>query len=91
MKDVTSLPSKIGTVKKIRTLQRRWLTTQCQHHHRTRNIVQNSTIRGVTNSNLFRDPGKVKVLHYVLCVEAISVLYMEEKMISIDLIDTRTP
>ena len=53
--------------------------------------MQNSTIRGVTNSNLFRDPGKVKVLHYVLCVEAISVLYMEEKMISIDLIDTRTP
>ena len=31
---------------------------------------------------------QVKVLLYVLCVEAISVLYMEEEMISID---TKTP
>ena len=30
----------------------------------------------------------MKILHFVLCVKAISVLHMEEKMISID---TRTP
>ena len=36
----------------------------------------------------FRNLGKMMVLHCVLCVEAISVLHMEEKMISID---TRTP
>ena len=35
-----------------------------------------------------RNLGQVKVLLYVLCVEAISVLHMEEKMISID---TKTP
>ena len=35
-----------------------------------------------------RNLGKVKVLLYVLCAETISVLHMEEKMISID---TRTP
>ena len=35
-----------------------------------------------------RNLGQVKVLFYVLCLEAISVLHMEEKMISID---TRTP
>ena len=35
--------------------------------------------------NSLRNPGKVKVLRYVLCVEAISVLNMEEKMISIDI------
>ena len=45
-------------------------------------------MRGVTNSNSFRNHGKVKILHFVLCVKAISVLHMEEKMISID---TRTP
>ena len=37
--------------------------------------------------NSLRNLGQVKVLLYVLCVEAISVLHMEEKM----LIDTRTP
>ena len=47
-----------------------------------------STIRGVKSWNSFRNPGKVKVLLYELCVEAISVLYIEEKMISID---TRKP
>ena len=41
-------------------------------------------IRGVINSNLFRNPRKVKVLLHVLCVEAISVLHMEEKVISAD-------
>ena len=35
-----------------------------------------------------RNLGQVKVLLYVLCVEAISVLHMEEKMISIDNKDT---
>ena len=35
-----------------------------------------------------RNLGQVKVLLYVLCAEVISVLHMEEKMISID---TRTP
>ena len=35
-----------------------------------------------------RNLGQVKVLLYVLCIEAISVLHMEEKMISID---TKTP
>ena len=35
-----------------------------------------------------RNLGQVKVLLYVLCVEAISVLHMEENMISIE---TRTP
>ena len=39
-------------------------------------------------NDLLRNIGQVKVLLYVLCVEAISVLHMEEKMISID---TRTP
>ena len=38
--------------------------------------------------NSLRNPGKVKILRYVLYVEAISVLNMEEKMISIDI---RTP
>ena len=41
--------------------------------------MSNSTILGVINSNLFRNPGKVTVLLYALCVEAISVLHMEEK------------
>ena len=41
-------------------------------------------IHGVINSNKFRNLGKVKVLLYVLCVEAISVLPIEEKMIAID-------
>ena len=50
-------------------------------------IAWNSTIRGVINSSSFRNLAKVKVLLYVLCVEAISVLQMEVKMISID---TRT-
>ena len=36
----------------------------------------------------FRTPRNVKFLHYVLRVEAISVLHIEERMI---LIDTRTP
>ena len=36
------------------------------------------------NSNSLRNPQKVKVLIDVLCVEVISVLYMEKKMISID-------
>ena len=44
-------------------------------------------IRGVINSSSFRNPAKVKVLLYVVCVEAISLLHMEEKMRSID---TRT-
>ena len=39
-------------------------------------------------NNSLRNLGQVKVLLYVLCIEAISVLHMEEKMISID---TRTP
>ena len=39
-------------------------------------------------NNSLRNLGKVKVLLYVLCIEAISVLHMEKKMISID---TRTP
>ena len=50
-------------------------------------IAWNSTIRGVINSSSFRNLAKVKVLLYVMCVEAISVLQMEVKMI---LIDTRT-
>ena len=44
----------------------------------------NLTILGAINSNSFRKPPKVKVLLDVLCVEVISVLYMEEKMIVID-------
>ena len=32
----------------------------------------------------YRNAGKVKVLCYVLCVEVVLVLHMEEKMISID-------
>ena len=48
----------------------------------------NSTIHGVINSNSFRNSGKVKVLLHVLCAEAISVLQMEEKVMSID---TGTP
>ena len=82
------LPSRIGIMKKIKTLQKRWWIIQRQLHQKKRNIVGNSTIRGVVNSNSFRNPGKVKVLLYVLCVETILVLHMEEKMISID---TRTP
>ena len=39
-------------------------------------------------NNSLRNFGQVKVLLYVLCVETISVLHMEENMISID---TRTP
>ena len=50
--------------------------------------MQNSMIRGVTNSNSFRNPGKVKVFCHILCVEVVSVLRMEEKLMSID---TRTP
>ena len=38
----------------------------------------------VTNSNSFKNPGKVKVLHYVQCAGTISVLHMEEKMIWTD-------
>ena len=82
------LPSKIGTINKIETLQKRLQTIQCQLRQRTRNIVWNPRICGVTNSNSFRNPGKVKVLRYVLCVEGISVLNMEERMISINI---RTP
>ena len=41
-------------------------------------------IRGVINSNSFRNPGKVKALLQVLRVGAISVLHMEEEMISAD-------
>ena len=48
----------------------------------------NSTISDVTNWNSFRNPAKIKALRYVQCVEALSVLHMEEKMISTD---TRTP
>ena len=39
-------------------------------------------------NDLLRNIGQVKVLLYVMCVEAISVLLMEENMISIE---TRTP
>ena len=42
-------------------------------------------ILGVINSISFRKPQKVQVLHTVLSVEVILV-YMEEKMISIDTI-----
>ena len=45
-------------------------------------------ILGGIDSNSFRNLWKVKVLLYVICVEVISVLSMEEKMISIDI---RTP
>ena len=44
----------------------------------------NLTVLGVINSNSFRKPPKVKVLLDVLCVEVISVLYMDGKMILID-------
>ena len=44
----------------------------------------NLTILGAINSNSFRKPPKVKVLLDVLCVEVISVLHMDGKMILID-------
>ena len=44
----------------------------------------NLTILGAINSNSFRNLPKVKVLLDVLCVEVISVLYMDGKMILID-------
>ena len=62
------LPSNINTVKKVKTFQKRWRPIQCQLRQRI-NIVQNLTIRNVTNSNSFRNPGKVKVLRYVQCAE----------------------
>ena len=43
--------------------------------------------RYVKFNDSLRNLGQVKVLLYVLCVEAISVLHMEENMISIE---TRT-
>ena len=52
------LPSKIGTVNKIERLQKRWQTIQCQFRQRTRNIMWNSTIRGVTNSIPWEIPEK---------------------------------
>ena len=82
-KNFQLLPSKTDTMKKFKTLQKRWWTIQSQLPHRKRNIW-NSTICGAINSNLFRNSGKVKVLLFGLCVEAITVLHMEEKMISID-------
>ena len=44
----------------------------------------NLTILGAINSNSFRNLPKVKVLLDVLCVEVISVLHMDGKMILID-------
>ena len=79
------LPSKI--CEKIKTLQTRWPKIKSQLCQRKRN-VGNSLILSVQDSNPFRNPGKMKVLLYVLCVEAISVYYVEEKKI---LLDTRTP
>ena len=76
------------TVKKIKTMQKRYWTIQSQLRQRKRNIMWNSTIRGVINSDSFRNHRKVKVLLYALCAEAISVLHMEEETISID---KRTP
>ena len=71
------LRSKIGLVKKIKSRQFRFVKGK-------ENILKNSAIRGVINSNSFRNGGKAKVLLHVICVEGISVLHMEEKMISTD-------
>ena len=69
---------------KIKILQKRWRTIQNKLFKEKKYCVKFKD-SDVINSTYFRNPGKVKALLYVLCVEAISVLYMEEKMISIDI------
>ena len=81
------LPSKIVTVEKGKTYGKKDGRQFRVSSVKEKYIVRNSMIRGVINSSSFRNPAKVKVLLYVVCVEAISLLHMEEKMRSID---TRT-
>ena len=49
------LPKKIGTLKKIEALRKRWRTIQSQLRQRTKKIAQNSTIRGAKDLNSFRN------------------------------------
>ena len=56
------LPSKIGTVEKIKTLQKRSRAIQTQVRRSKLNMAWNSIIHGVTNSNSFRNARKVRVL-----------------------------
>ena len=73
------LSSKTGTMKKIKTLKKMADNSEPVPSKKKRYCMK--------FYNSLRNLGQVKVLLYVLCVEAISVLHMEEKM----LIDTRTP
>ena len=67
-------------MKKNRNIEKKWRTIQSQLRQRKRYCVKfNDSLRNL---------GQVKVLLYVLCVEATSMLHMEDKMISKD---TRTP
>ena len=81
------LPSKTNTVKKSKHREKMAENSEPAPSQKNKYCVKFNDL-WCNNFKSSRNAVQVKVLLYVLCVEAISVLYMDEKMISID---TRTP
>ena len=75
------LPSKTGTMKKNQNIEKKMADNSEPAPSKKKRYC-------VKFNGSLRNLGQVKVLLYVMCVEAISLLHMEEKMISINNKDT---